>query len=90
MSPRLSFSSDEETSRGLTQALHELDLEVEHCSEIFQAVEKITTRSYDLIAADWDDGVEASFLLKTSRELKLNGGAFTLAITSDPESTMQR
>ena len=59
---------------------------MEHCSEIFQAVEKITTRSYDLIAADWDDGVEASFLLKTSRELKLNGGAFTLAITSDPES----
>ena len=87
MSPQsLLFSSDEETSRRLTQALQELELQVEHCTEIFDAVEKITTRSYDVIVADWDDGVEASFLLKTSRELKLNSGAFTLAIVNQPEA----
>jgi protein TonB len=87
MSPQsLLFSSDEETSRRLTQALQELELQVVRCTEIFDAVEKITTRSYDVIVADWDDGVEASFLLKTTRELKLNSGAFTMAVTNAPEA----
>ena len=86
MSPQsLLFSSDEETSRRLTQALQELELQVVRCTEIFDAVEKITTRSYDVIVADWDDGVEASFLLKTTRELKLNHGAFTMAVTKAPD-----
>ncbi|MBZ5721448.1 MAG: TonB family protein [Acidobacteriia bacterium] len=87
MSPQsLLFSSDEETSRRLTQALQELELQVVRCTEIFDAVEKITTRSYDVIVADWDDGVEASFLLKTARELKLNSNAFTMAIANAPEA----
>jgi TonB family protein len=87
MSPQsLLFSSDEETSRRLTQALQELELQVVRCSEIFDAVEKITTRSYDVIVADWDDGVEATFLLKTTRELKLNSGAFTMAVAKAPEA----
>jgi TonB family protein len=83
MSPlSLVFSSDEETSRRLGQALRELELEVEPCPEIFAAVEKLTSRSFDIIVADWDEGLEASFLLKTARELKSNKGAFTLAIAS--------
>ena len=66
MSPlSLLFSSNEETSRPLAQALNELEFEVEHCREIFAAVERITSRSFEVIVADWDDGVEASFLLKT-------------------------
>jgi TonB family protein len=67
----------------LRQALYELEFEVEHCPEIFAAVERLTSRSFDVIVTDFDDGLEASFLLKTSRELKANSGAFTLAITSD-------
>src|SRR5262249_16533746 len=87
MSPQsLLFSSDEETSRRLGQALHELELEVDHCPEIFAAIEKITSRSFDLIAVDWDDGPEASFLLKTSRDLKANRGAFAIAIASNRAS----
>jgi TonB family protein len=87
MSPRsLIFSSDQETSRLLGQALLELEFEVESCSEIFAAVERITTQSFDLIVADWDDGLEALFLLKTSRELKMNAGAITVALSTDPES----
>ena len=82
----LLFSSDQETSRLLRQALYELEFEVEHCSEIFAAVEKLTSKSYDVIVTDFDDGLEASFLLKTCRELKANSGAFTLAITSDRDA----
>ncbi len=87
MSPlSLLFSSDQETSRQLAQALHELEFEVEHCTEIFAAVERLTSRSFEVIVADWDDGVEASFLLKTSRELTSNIAAFTVAIVNHAEA----
>ena len=87
MSPRsLLFSSDQETSRLLKQALYELEFDVEHCTEIFAAVEKVTTQSFDLIVAEWGDGLEASFLLKTSRELKMNHGAITVAVTNGAEA----
>jgi TonB family protein len=87
MSPRsLLFSSNEETSRQLKQALIELELHVEHCPEIFSAVEKLTSHRFDVIAVDWDEGAEASFLLKTARELKSNQNAVTVAIINDDAS----
>jgi TonB family protein len=83
MSPvSLLFSSDEETSSRLVQALTELELEVVPCPDVFTAVEWLTSRSFDVIVADWDSGPEAPFLLKNARELKLNKAAFTLAVTS--------
>src|SRR6202795_1298692 len=83
MSPvSLLFSSDEETSRRLVQALREIELEIEPCPDIFTVVEWLTSRSFDVIVADWDSGPEAAFLLKNARELKLNQTAFTLALTS--------
>ena len=87
MSPQaLLFSSDGEASRQLRQALYELEFEVEHCPEIFAAVEKLTGKNFDVIVSDFDDGLEAGFLLKTSRELKGNSGAFTLAVTTDRDA----
>lgn len=87
MSPlSLLFSSDEETSRVLIQALRELEFEVEHCPEIFAAVQRLTSRKMDVIVADWDEGLEASFLLKTSRELKSNSAAVTAALVSGREA----
>jgi protein TonB len=81
MSPKaLIFSSDQETSRLVSQALSEFGFDVEACVEIFAAVERLTSRAFDVIAADWDDGVEASFLLKTACELKANCDAFTVAM----------
>ena len=76
----LLFSSDEQTSHALSQALTELEFEVESCPEIFSAVEKITSRGFEVIVSDWNEGLEAVFLLKTSRELKANHAAFTVAI----------
>src|ERR1700704_3747421 len=76
----LLFSSDPETSRRLAQALRELEFSVDHCSEIFAAVERITSHSFELIATDWDDGVEAMFLIKTARELRLNCDAFRIVV----------
>src|SRR5712692_6832836 len=82
----LLFSSDEQASHSLSQALTELEFAVERCPEIFSAVEKITSRAFDIIVSDWNEGLEAAFLLKTSRELKANHAAFTIAI-ADSEST---
>jgi TonB family protein len=83
MSPvSLLFSSDEEASRRVAQALTELELEIELCPDVFTAVEWLTSRSFDVIVADWDSGPEAAFLLKNARDLKLNRAAFTLALTS--------
>jgi TonB family protein len=78
----LLFSSDEEASRALRQAFRDLEFEVETCPEIFSAVEKITSRSFDVVVSDWNEGLEAVFLLKTVRELKGNHSAFTLAIAN--------
>lgn len=81
MSPlSLLFSSDEETSRALSQALRELEFEVVSCPEIFGAIEKLTARSFDVIVSDWNEGLEAPFLLNTSRELESNKRAFRIAI----------
>jgi TonB family protein len=81
MSPlSLLFSSDEETSRRLAQTLTELEFQVEFCPEIFAAIDKLTSKSFDVIVCDWNEGPEAAFLIKTSRELTLNRSAFTIAI----------
>ncbi len=81
----LLFSSDEEASRALSLAFTDLEFEVETCPEIFSAVEKITRRSFDVVVSDWNEGLEAVFLLKTVRELKANHSAFTIAI-ANPEA----
>jgi TonB family protein len=86
----LLFSSDEEASRALTHAFKDLEFEVETCPEIFSAVEKITSRSFDVIVSDWNEGLEAIFLLKTVRELKSNHSAFTLAIATAEAATAAR
>jgi len=83
----LLFSSDEEASRALSHAFKDLEFEVQTCPEIFSAVEKITSRSFDVVVSDWNEGMEAVFLLKTVRELKANHSAFTVAIASAEAAT---
>ena len=84
------FSSDEHASQAMGQALRELEFEVVCCPEIFSAVEKITSRSYDVIVSDWNEGLEAAFLLKTARELQSNHAAFTVAIASPEAASAAR
>ena len=86
----LLFSSDEEASRALSHAFRDLEFQVETCPEIFSAVEKITSRSFDVVVSDWNEGLEAVFLLKTIRDLKANHSAFTLAIADAEAATAAR
>ena len=84
------FSSDEHTAQSMSQALRELEFEVVCCPEIFSAVERITSRSFDVIVSDWNEGLEAAFLLKTARELQSNHAAFTVAIASPEAASAAR
>jgi TonB family protein len=76
----LLFSSDENTALVLRQVLEELEFQVEHCSESLDAVEKVTTRNFDVIIVDWADDPEAGFLLKTAGELKSTKESVALAV----------
>lgn len=89
MSPRsLLFSSDQETSHIVGQVLKELGLEVESCVEIFSAIEKLTTKNYEIVVADLSDGAEAAFLLKTCAELSCARSALAVAIASSEASVL--
>lgn len=88
MLPRvLLFASDERTARWLMPLLSELQFEVEHCPEIFAAIERLTSRSYQAIIADWTQELEAGFFLKTARELKPTKSVFTLAVVDEKNVT---
>ncbi len=81
----LLFSSDQETSRELSQILRELDFRVEHCTDIFSAVDRITARSYDVVISDWHEGAEAGFLLQAAHELRANQQAMSIGLAA-PDS----
>lgn len=76
----LVFSSDRGTAHLLGEALDELGMEVEHCPEIFGAVERLTLQAFDVIVVDWADEPEASFLLRAARELKSNQPPYPVAV----------
>src|SRR5207237_1705928 len=72
-----------ETALILGKLLAEFDIEVEFCSEILISVEKVTREKFGAIVVDWDDGAEATFLLKTVRELKSTRECVVLALASE-------
>jgi len=64
-------------------------MEGEHCRKALEAVERLTIHPFHVVIADWDDEPEASFLLKTARELRAAQRPLTLAIIKD-EATVPK
>jgi protein TonB len=79
----LLFSSDEEMVKPIWQVLAALEIEGEYCQSAVDAVEKVTTQSFQIVITDWDDQPEAAFLLKTARDLKAAQRPLTLAIVGE-------
>src|SRR5882757_3698405 len=79
----LLFSSHPEMVQPIWQVLADLGIEGEHCQTAVDAVQKVTTQSFQIVITDWEDQPEAAFLLKTVRELKASQRPLTLAIVSD-------
>lgn len=78
----LIFCSDGFALSRLREAFKRLGLEVELGREVFYCLEALTSRRFDVIAIDWNEGPEALFLLKTARDLKHNRGAFCLILAN--------
>jgi protein TonB len=79
----LLFSSNAELVQPIWQVLADLGIEGEYCQSGVDAVEKVTTQSFQIVITDWDNQPEAAFLLKTARDLKAAQRPLTLAIVSD-------
>jgi protein TonB len=83
----LLFSSDEEMVQPIWQVLADLGIEGEYCKNAVDAVERVTTQLFQIVITDWEDQPEATFLLKTARDLRAAQRPLTLAIV-DADSRM--
>ncbi len=81
----LLFSSDQQVAEIILALLPELGMEVEHCADVFGAVQRITGRSYQLLVIDWKEHLEASFLLKTARELTVTKATPAVALVEQTD-----
>ncbi len=83
MLPRaLVLSADEKVVQVLQPALAGLGCEVQSCKEIFAAIEEVTRTSFHFLLIDWQEELEADFLLKTARGLKCNRATFAVALVA--------
>jgi TonB family protein len=80
------FSTDEETSGVVRQALADLGATEEFCSEGFAAMEQLSRQTFQLVIVDWDDQPEAASLLTTTRQRKASERPLMLAIVRDDAS----
>jgi TonB family protein len=80
------FSTDEEATRVIRQALDELGVTGEYCSEGFAAVEQLSRQAFQLVIVDWDDQPEAGSLLTTARQRKASERPLTLVIVREDAS----
>ena len=86
MLPRaLLFSSDQQVAELIMALLPEFGVEVEHCADVFGAIESLTSRSYHVIVVDWKEQLEASFLLKTTRELTVAKSTPAIAVVDQKD-----
>src|SRR5258708_23776411 len=79
----LLFSSHPEMVQPIWQVLADLGIEGEYCQSAVDAVEKVTTQSFQIVVTDWEDQPEAAFLLKTARDLKAAQPPLTLAFVTN-------
>jgi TonB family protein len=79
----LLFSSDGTSTSTLCQALTDLGIEAEICSEILVAVGRVSKENYDTILVDWDQETDAIALLKSTREQKTASQALNLALVQN-------
>ena len=79
----LLFSKNPETVRSLTAIMAEAGIRVEACADIFSAMEKAKTHSFQCVIADWVDQPEAGYLVKRARESTVNRGTVAMAVVDD-------
>src|SRR5690242_14166848 len=83
----LLFTSDQQVAELILALLPEFGIEVEHRPDVFSAIEKLTGRPYHVVVVDWKEQLEASFLLKTARELTLAKSTPAVAVVDQRDAS---
>ncbi len=79
----LLLSTDDKAVRVLRRVLSEIDVEVEHCSQADDAVQKITRNRFEAVIVDCATPRIASSVLKGTRSSPANKRAVAVAVLED-------
>ncbi len=78
----LLLSADEKIAAVLGEAMASGACKLDAFKDIFSAVEAITRDRFDLVLIDWQEALEADFLLKTARDLKSHESVFVIGVVA--------
>jgi DNA-binding response OmpR family regulator len=80
----LLLSSDEKTVRVLRRVLSDLEIDVEHCTAVDEAIRRITRQRFEAIIADGANVEDAGSLLRGARAAPVNKRALTVVLVQAP------
>src|SRR5260370_37167978 len=82
----LLFCSQQETAQSISRVLADLEVEAEHCVDVADAAQRVSSQPFRIVIVDWDQQPEAGSLLHAARERRPSERPLTLAIVSDDVS----
>ena len=80
----LLLSSDERTVRVLRRVLSDLEIDVEHCTAVDEAIRRITRQRFEAIIADGANVEDAGSVLRGARAAPVNKRALTVVLVEAP------
>jgi DNA-binding response OmpR family regulator len=80
----LLFSSDEKTVRVLRRVLSDLEIDVEHCTTVDEAIHRITRQRFEAIIADGANVEDAGGVLRGAKAAPVNKRALTVVLVEAP------
>jgi hypothetical protein len=80
----LLLSSDEKTVRILRRVLGDLEIDVEHCHGVDDAIGRITRQRFEAIIADAANREDAGNLLRAAKAAPVNKRALTIVLVESP------
>lgn len=80
----LLLSSDEKTVRILRRVLGDLEIDVEHCTLVDDAICRITRQRFEAIIADAANREDAGNLLRAAKAAPVNKRALTVVLVESP------
>jgi DNA-binding response OmpR family regulator len=80
----LLLSSDEKTVRVLRRVLSDLEIDVEHCSAVDEAIRRITRHRFEAIIVDGANAEDAGSVLRGAKAAPVNKRALTVVLVEAP------
>jgi len=80
----LLLSSDERTVRVLRRVLSDLEIDLEHCSYVDDAIRQITRQRFEAIIVDGTNAEEASCVFRGAKAAPVNKRALAIVLVESP------